>query len=428
MESYAVYVGFDGGRERHHVCVVDGAGGVQHEQALEHDAAALHEVIDGWIEQAGGQAGRVAVAIEVPHGVVVETLLERGVSVWAINPKQLDRFRDRFSAAGAKDDRRDAHVLADSLRTDPRAFRRVELTAAELIELREDSRLHDELRAQSVQLGNRLRDQLLRYYPQLLALGAVDEPWLWELWELAPSPAQVQGLTAARVEPLLKQHRIRRLTAAQVLTRLGAAAFSVAPGVEPAARRHIEVLVAQLRLLHTQRRQCDQRLAHAMARLVGDPSEVGPVRELSDAAILLSLPGVGNLVGATVLAEAGGPLSQLTRTTLRPRCGTAPVTQRSGKQRQVTMRHACNARLREACHYWGNTAVQTDARARAQYQRLRAGGCTHARAVRGVVDRLLDVLLAMLRDRTQYDPARYATSAQRGAAGRAPADVPSAGR
>lgn len=180
MEPYEVYVGVDCGQERHQVCVVDGAGAVQQEQTLEHDAAALHRLIDGWIEQAGGHAERVAVAIEVPHGVVVETLLERGVSVWAINPKQLDRFRDRFSAAGAKDDRRDARVLADSLRTDRRAFRRVELTAAELLELREESRLHDELRAQSVQLQNRLRDQLLRYYPQLLAVGAVEERWLWE--------------------------------------------------------------------------------------------------------------------------------------------------------------------------------------------------------------------------------------------------------
>jgi len=53
---------------------------------------------------------RVAVAIEVPRGAIVELLVERGFQVFAINPKQLDRFRDRHTVAGAKDDRRDAFV------------------------------------------------------------------------------------------------------------------------------------------------------------------------------------------------------------------------------------------------------------------------------------------------------------------------------
>ncbi|MCG8598340.1 MAG: IS110 family transposase [Kiloniellales bacterium] len=71
----------------------------------------------------GAAPTSIAVAIEVPHGPVVEALLEHGFQVYALNPKQLDRFRDRFSLAGAKDDRRDALVLADTLRTDRQALR-----------------------------------------------------------------------------------------------------------------------------------------------------------------------------------------------------------------------------------------------------------------------------------------------------------------
>ena len=67
-------------------------------------------------------AGDVGVAIETPRGPVVESLMERGIAVHSINPKQLDRFRDRLSPAGAKDDRRDARVLASALRTDPHCF------------------------------------------------------------------------------------------------------------------------------------------------------------------------------------------------------------------------------------------------------------------------------------------------------------------
>jgi transposase len=410
---FDLFVGVDWGQTEHRSCVLSAAGEVRQERRVAHSAPELHRLVDEWLALSGGPPARIAVAIEVPHGVVVDTLVERGVAVFAINPKQLDRFRDRYTMAGAKDDRRDARVLADALRTDRRAFKRLELAAAELVELREDSRLHDELRGQWVQLGNRMRDQLLRYYPQLLALGTVDEPWLWELWTMAPSPAAAQRLRPGPRQALLKRHRIRRCTAPEVLAQLRGPAFSAAPGVVPAASRHIEVLLAPLRLLHQQLKACEQRLDSALTRLGNTPREQAPPNEPSDAKILLSLPGVGNLVAAAVLAEVGAPLTACERSMLRPRCGLAPVTKRSGKMCLVQMRSACHPRLRNACHYWGSSAVQHDERARALYHRLRARGCTHARAIRGVVDRLLDVLLAMLRDRTVYDPTRYAAAAAR---------------
>src|SRR5262249_5531548 len=95
---------------------------------------------DWLIATSGGAPSMIHVAIEVPHGPIVKTLLERGFNVYAINPKQLDRFRDRFSPAGAKDDSRDAEVQANALRTDMRAFRKVVLAGAIFAELREWSR------------------------------------------------------------------------------------------------------------------------------------------------------------------------------------------------------------------------------------------------------------------------------------------------
>ena len=102
---------------------------------------------------------------------VVEALMDRGIAVFAINPKQLDRFRDRFSPAGAKDDRRDALVLASSLRTDRHCFRRVEALDPVVVELREWSRMAEELKQERNRLTNRVRQQFWRYYPQFLALA-----------------------------------------------------------------------------------------------------------------------------------------------------------------------------------------------------------------------------------------------------------------
>ena len=105
--------------------MLDAARRIVSERSFAHAGDALAAFAEWLNELAGDDPGGAAVAIEIPRGAVVETLVERGFHVYAINPKQLDRFRDRHSMAGAKDDRRDTFVLGDSLRTDRDCFRRV---------------------------------------------------------------------------------------------------------------------------------------------------------------------------------------------------------------------------------------------------------------------------------------------------------------
>src|SRR3984893_15864439 len=135
-----------------------------------------------------------------------------------INPKQLDRFRDRFTVAGAKDDRRDAHVLADSLRTDRYAFRRLSNDEPVIVKLREGSRMADELQQERTRLASRMREQLWRYYPQMLELAddlAAD--WFLDLWNQAPTPAKAARLRQTTIERFVKAHRLRRWPAPEVL-------------------------------------------------------------------------------------------------------------------------------------------------------------------------------------------------------------------
>ena len=210
----------------------------------------------------GSAPSRVAVAIEVPRGAIVETLLEQGFEVFAINPKQLDRFRDRHTVAGAKDDRRDALVLADALRTDPQSFRAVRLGAPDLLVLRELSRAEAGLLQEFRRIANRLRDQLHRFYPQMLQLcSAADEPWLWDLLELAPTPRHASLLSADHVRRILKTHRLRRFTAQDVLACLQVPALHVAPGAAEAAQAHCGFLLPCLRVLAEQLRACEQHVS-----------------------------------------------------------------------------------------------------------------------------------------------------------------------
>ena len=185
-----------------------------------HGGTGFSDMIAWLLKTSGGEPSEIHVAIETPHGPIVEALLERGFNVYSINPKQLDRFRDRFTVAGAKDDSLDAYVLADSLRTDMPLFRKLGVADPLIVELREWSRIDEELKVERLRLANRLRDQLWRYYPQMLELGDLDEDWMLDLWEAAPTPEKASRASKAAIARVLKKHRIRRFDAAQVLSEL----------------------------------------------------------------------------------------------------------------------------------------------------------------------------------------------------------------
>jgi transposase len=129
-----------------------------------------------------------------------------------------------------------------------------------------------------------------------------------------------------------------------------------------------------------------------------------------DVDLLLSLPGLGPIIASTILSEASRPIRKRDCLALRCYDGTAPVTKQSGKRRTVSMRHACSARIRQAVFYWSSRSIMFDAHGRQHYDRLRAAGHPHARALRGVADRLLSVLIAILKSGILYDAGRHRAS------------------
>ena len=402
------FVGIDWASETHHVCVLDVHGDKLGERGFLHGGAGLAEMAAWILGLTKTAAEAVNVAIEVPHGPVVESLIEHGFTVYAINPKQLDRFRDRFSPAGAKDDSRDAQVLADALRTDPRCLRRLASADPMVIELREWSRIAEDLTQERTRLANRVREQLWRYYPQCLDItDDIAANWFLDLWALMPTPDKARRVREATVARLLKRHRIRRIDAAGVLDRLRAPPVIVAAGTAEAAIAHITTVAARLSLVNRQLREAHDRLDH-LTRHLAASGDFAPGQnvEQRDVTILASLPGVGRIVLATLLAEAFDPLQRRDYHALRCLCGVAPVTKRSGKSRIVIRRLAAHRRLCDAVYHWARVAVQHDPTSRAKYAALRQRGHGHARALRSVADRLLAVACAMLQNQTLFDPNR----------------------
>ncbi len=417
-EPLCLCVGVDWGTQEHAACAVTPEGSVVGERCFKHSGDGLAELV-AWIERiSNGHIDGVAVGIEVPHGAVVETLLERGCQVFAINPKQVDRFRDRFSLAGAKDDRRDAYVLADSLRNDRHCFRRLEVGEPLVLELREWSRIHDELGEEKVRLANRMRDQLRRYFPQYLELagdGVVGDSWFLALWNRVPTPSVARRVRSTTVAAILSEHRVRRVSGEEALKILRQRPLTVAPGAEKAAVAHIRLVAERLEMVNRQICECDRSLDTLIEKIgeVSDGKASKEGEQRSDSMILLSMPGIGRIVLATLLAEAAEPLRRRDYRVLRALSGVAPVTSQSGKQRsgtkrrpRVSMRRACHRGLRTACYHWARVASQHDSVSRTLYKDCRSRGHTHGRALRGVADRLLALACSMLRHSTLYDPAR----------------------
>lgn len=402
MTARAWFAGVDWAKQTHHVRLTDDSGKDIGERIFKHGGEGLADMAKWLIDKTQANAEDIRVAIEVPHGPVVETLMERGFSVNAINPKQLDRFRDRFSVSGAKDDSRDARVLASALRTDPQCFRHVTPVDPTLVELREWSRIADELIGERNRLIARMREQLWRYFPAFLDFEEdVGTGWVLDLWELAPTPQKARRVRKASVAEVLKKARIRRFDADQALAMLRQKPVTVQDGAVAAATAHIETIVARTRLVNRQLAQAHQKLDELTERLVG----ASDGHEQHDAAILRSLPGVGRIVLATLLSEAWEPLRRRDYHALRNLCGVAPVTKRSGKTCMVMRRRACHPRLANAVYYWARIAVQRDSICKAKYLALRERGHGFARALRSVADRQLNVACAMLRDGTLFDRA-----------------------
>ena len=402
------YAGVDWASESHCVFLIDADGRKIGEKVFKHGGRGLAEMV-AWLMTASGaaEARQIHVAIEVPHGPVVETLIERGFAVYAINPKQMDRFRDRFSPAGAKDDSRDAEVMACTLRTDARCFRALIVADPAVIELREWSRLTEDLASERNRLTNRMREQLWRYFPAMLALDDdLGAAWLLDLWETAPTPQKAARLREATIAKLLARHHIRRWTPAQVLAALRQPPVQAVAGTRAAACAHIQTLVPRLRLIDRQLKEAYRQLDALTARLAPAPQENEPGQNKQrDVEILASLPGVGRIVLATLLAEGCDALQRRDYAALRSLTGVAPVTKRSGKSCVVIRRQACHRRLANAVYHWARVAAQRDPKSRAKYAALRSRGHSHGRALRSVADRLLNVACAMLKAGTPFDPA-----------------------
>ncbi len=395
------FVGLDWATREHAVCVIDDNGAVKDRFAVEHSAAGMEQLAERLRVLAA--KGEVRVAIERPSGIIVDTLVEWGITVVPIHPNAVKATRPRYSAAQGKTDAGDAYLLADLLRTDGHRFRVLTPLSDETKALRGLVRLRDDLVAQRVAIANQLRCLLEQFWPGAVAIFAdVDSPIALDFLDRYPTPASASALGQKRMAAFRARHAYcGRRSADELLQRLRAAPASVTGELEAEAKGDcVRALVAVLRPLVAQVQTLTAAVEHAV--------EAHP-----DGAIVTSLFRSGRVCAAQILAELGDDRARfVTAEHLAAEAGVAPVTRASGKHRAVVFRWACNMRLRFALTCLADTSRKTSPWAAAIYQRARDRGCDHPHACRILARAWCRVLWCCWQKRTPYDPVKHTAAAR----------------
>jgi transposase len=387
-----VTAGVDWAKDDHAVCVAGDQGEALERFTVRHDAAGLRQMAARLL-----RAGVSQVGIERGDGPVVDTLLEAGLTVFVIPPGQVKNLRSRYGSAGNKDDRFDAYVLADVVRTDARRLRPMERDSEQAAALRAAVRARRDLVGHRVGAANQLRAHLQAVFPAAAALFAeVDSEITLAFVSRFTTQEQADWLSPKRLAAWLKSVAYSGKADPAVLHARLLAAPRGNDG--PHAGAHATVSLALVAVLRALNAQIKVLAASIAAQLAAHP----------DAVIFQSLPRSGTLRAARLLAEIGDARGQFpTRESLTCLAGVAPSTRQSGKVKAVTFRWGADKQLRDALCDFAGDSRRASPWAADLYDKAIARGCDHPHAVRILARAWAHVIWRCWQDHAPYDPAAH---------------------
>jgi transposase len=389
-----IFVGDDWAEAHHDICILDEQGRILAKKRVPEGLEGIRQ-FHGLVADHAAEPAEVVVGIETDRGLFVQALIAAGYQVFAINPFAASRYRERHTVSGAKSDPGDAKVLAELVRTDRHNHRMVagDSELAEAVKIL--GRAHQNLVWSRQRQTNSLRSTLREFYPAALETFGNDlgAPEALAVLAKAPTPYLARGLSKARILTALKQAGRQRgleAKAKQICASLRTPHLEAPALVAQAFGASVSATVALLQELNRQVTALESELSNSF--------EAHP-----DAEILRSLPGIGQVLGARVLAEFGDDHTRYINAKAR-KCyaGTAPITKASGTRKVVLARVARNRRLADACYQWAFCSLTASAGARTLYDAHRAKGATHHQALRTLANRWVGILHGCLTHRSHY--------------------------
>jgi transposase len=393
-----LFVGDDWAEDHHDVELMDSAGRRLAKARLPEGVAGiarLHALIGAQLgEDVDGP--EVAVGIETDRGPWVAALVAAGYTVYAVNPLQAARYRERHSVSGAKSDAADAHILADMVRTDAHQLRPVAVDSPDAEGIKVVSRVHKTLIWERTRHTQRLRHTLREYFPAALeAFEDLDAADTLELLGKAPDPASASRLSLNQIRGALKRARRRDIDAKAIRIlavlrgeQLGRESV-ITTAYAAATRSAVAVLITLTEQVTVLQGQVEASFGRH-----------------PDAEIIVSQPGIGPILGARVLAEFGDAPGRYVDAKARKNyAATSPITRSSGKKKVVLARFVHNDRLVDALMSQAFSSLQASPGARAYYDKQRDRGVGHNPALRQLANRLVGILHGCLKTRTLYNEA-----------------------
>jgi transposase len=403
--GWVLFVGDDWAEEHHDVELQDETGRVLGRAKLPEGVAGiarLHAMIGERLSE-DDEDVTVVVGIETDRGPWVQALIAAGYQIYAVNPLQAARYRERHGVSGAKSDTGDAHVLADMVRTDRHQLRPVAGDSVQAEAVKVLTRAHKTLIWERTRHLLRLRHALREFFPAaLVAFDDLTAADTLELLRAAPDPASAAALSTEQITAALRRARRRnRATKAEAIAHALRAEHLGQPAVVTAAyAATVRAQVAILTVLNTEINTMEEQVeAH--------------FGEHPDAEIYRSQPGLGVVLGARVLAEFGDDKDRYADARARKNyAGTSPITRQSGKRKLVLARYVHNDRLIDALGLQAFAALRASPGARAYYDQLRGRGTGHRAALRQLGNRLVGILHGCLKTGTNYDEDKAWTPTQ----------------
>jgi transposase len=389
-------VGIDWSEKKHCVHAYNEAGAQLMRREVPVTIAGYRKLVEA-LKKVNRKPANCLVAIETAHNLLVDYLHEQGYTLYIVAPSMVRSNRGRQGNSGAKDDDRDARLLAEILRTDLGRLIAWQPDGPLVRQMRTLLSWVDRLTKKSVQLRNQLRASLLRCYPQaLVAFTRLQSQFSLRFLAAFPEPAMVQALGFEQFVAFCREqgyYQKSRYPTLWVTLRAEAPALN-----QQDASPYGQLVVWQAEQLLVTILQKQQVIGQVQALFQQHP----------DAFIFESLPGASDLLAPKLLVMFGDHRYRYpTREWLPAIAGTAPVTIASGQSRFVKFRRACNHSFRQTAQQFAQCSTRHSLWAADYFRRLCESGKSKSHAYRCLANRWLHIIWTLWQRRESYDESYH---------------------
>lgn len=388
-----VYLGIDWGTRKHAAYFTNERGTPLHYSEVESTLAGLNK-LDAARHNLGIGPQECIVGIETAHTLVMDFLAERCYSqIYVLHPNMVKSAQGRFRQSGAKDDRADARLIADLLRTDLHRLTRWLPDSPLTCQIRARISLVHFLTRQAVATSNRLWSILLRYYPAALEVfSGLDVLISLIFIQAFPTPQAAAQLSYSDFTTFIAAHHHRRPKDwPGCFARLHTPQPIADPCIVHAYAPQAKLLAASL-----------ENLLRTKNQLLKDTHDL--FLQHPDAPIFASLPGTGKLLQPALLCKFGeNRLRFPSPASVQQIAGTCPITRRSGKSKIVLFRIACDHDFRNITHDWARNSIVKSPWAAAYFQSVYSRSNSEPHAFRCLANRWIAILWKLWQSYQPYD-------------------------